>query len=58
MVSRVKAAQAELEQAYPLHQQGKTTLCSVGSVQLTTENYRKVPSNTELYRKWTKKTGL
>ena len=33
----------------------KTTLCSVESVQLITENYRKVPSNTELYRKWTKK---
>ena len=33
----------------------KTTLLSVESVQLITENHRKVPSDTELYRKWTKK---
>jgi len=37
------------------HHISKKTLLSVESVQLITENYRKVPSNTELYRKWTKK---
>ena len=32
-----------------VHQQNNP--CSVQSVQKTTENYREVPSNTELYRK-------